>query len=194
MKVTLLAASTRINSNSLIASKAIGKILTGLDCEVEIIDFSNRPQTELLDIVQKDAEQESEFIKTALAKISTAQLVYIVTPEYNWMPSTTIQNFLHRFFNKNFSNVWSKKVFALVGVSSGRGGRLPQLEISKMLNKLISVDGYDSIVSPFFWESQFTQDNNLDDGSFKNGEYAEIVKAIVKSNIHLAEIWHKGLA
>jgi chromate reductase, NAD(P)H dehydrogenase (quinone) len=122
---------------------------------------------------------------------AAADLVIFTLPEYNWSTSGEFINALHQLGDKGFVHLFNEKVFALVGVSSGRGGRQPCLEVTTMLNKLISFLHQYSVVSPKLFESHETG-HNLDDEGHSTGNpiYEKGVKDFVNYSLKIARKWH----
>ncbi len=87
-----------------------------------------------------------------------AQAIILITPEYNWSTTPEILNFLHRLGDYTFKHLFDEKVFATVGVSTGKGGKAPALHLHSILNKIISHTDLDSFVSAKIFESHYTKE------------------------------------
>ena len=88
--------------------------------------------------------------------------------------------------------MWDKKVFAVAGISNGRGGKMPGIQLMYILNKIINYSNWDSVVSPRNFESHFTQlalDENGD--SLGNAEYDAGLSAYIDYALKVAGRWHK---
>jgi chromate reductase len=79
-------------------------------------------------------------------------------------------------------------VFATVGISSGRGGRIPAVQLGTVLNKLIGFMNCHSIVSAKIFESQFTPAVLDENGnSMNNAEYDKGLEEFVSYTLKLSE-------
>jgi chromate reductase len=194
--IGILAGSSRLNSNTARVGKAIQRILlaNGIS-KTEIlcpdfthfdIPFSNRG-----DIGKENLTAFQTEVYNAMA---ASKLVFILTPEYNWFPSAEIINLINQFGGKHFMECWAGKLFATCGISSGRGGRIPAVQLTYVINKLINVMDLHSIVSPKVFESQFTSKVLDPDGnSLGNSEYDAGLENYVKYNLQLLDKIHEGL-
>ena len=197
MTYAILCGSSRKNSNTNKVGLAIKRILleTGVpESEIVMPDFTQ------YDIpfhngqnLHKD--QFSEFQKSVYDAMSKSDLIFVISPEYNWFPSAEIINLINQFGSKNFMECWSNKVFATCGTSSGRGGRIPSVQLSYVLNKLVSSMDLSSIVSAKMFESQFTQ-HALDPSgnSVGNTEYDHGLEKFVQYNLELTKKVLPGLS
>lgn len=140
-----------------------------------------------------DKDRLSPFQQKFLSVWGEADVVVLTIPEYNWVTSGELINAIHQIGNKTFAHLFNDKVFALVGVSTGRGGRRPCLEISVMVNKLISFLNQYSIVSPKLYESHETAKNLTPEGeSTGNAIYEKGIQDFVDYTVHIARRWHGG--
>ncbi len=190
--ITILSGSPRKNSNTLKVAKAIRHILQEQlqDEEVNIIDYSG------FDIPSAsqgtvDPNNLTQWQRELVEYTSNARLVFVLTPEYNWFPSAEIIQTIHVMGSRNFQNMWDNKIFATAGVSNGRGGRMPAVQLSYAINKIINVFNFESLVGAKMFESQFT-DKALDENghSLGNDEYMNGLKAFVDFNLKLSLRWH----
>lgn len=86
--------------------------------------------------------------------------------------------------------MFDNKVFALAGVSSGRGGRTPALVLNQMLNKVLSFLNFESVVSSKIFESQFTQNCvDLSGKLLDNEGYNQGLKNYLDFTIKIANKW-----
>ncbi|MBS3914481.1 MAG: NAD(P)H-dependent oxidoreductase [Bacteroidetes bacterium] len=155
----ILCGSSRKNSNTTKVGLAIKRILLesgAHESDIFLPDFTQ------YDIpfhngqnLHKD--QFSVFQKSVYDAMANSDLIFVISPEYNWFPSAEIINLINQFGNKDFAECWGKKIFATCGTSSGRGGRIPSVQLSYVLNKLVSAMDLSSVVSAKMFESQFTQ-------------------------------------
>lgn len=156
MNIAIVSGSPRKNSNSLRLSKALQRLSEGAGHHVSLIDFSEY-DIPLMVQGKVDPSNLSDFQNRLKTAFESSSLIFIVSPEYNWMPSAELVNFFHQMGDKPFANMWKDKVFAIAGVSNGRGGRFPCVQIGYVLNKICGFMGFESIVSPRSFEAQFTQ-------------------------------------
>ena len=138
-----------------------------------------------------DKDNLTDFQQKLLKVWSEADVVVFAIPEYNWMTSGEFINMLHQVGTKPFAHLFNQKVFALVGVSSGRGGRRPCLEMTIMINKLISFLNQYSVISPKLFESHETGKNLDSKGQSTGNEIFEKGMAdFVSYTLKIARQWH----
>lgn len=189
--ITILSGSPRKHSSTLRVAKAVRNIIQELDPgqEVKIVDFNgfdipsaNKGNVDIHHLTPWQAELYDHM--------SASSLVFVLTPEYNWFPSAEIIQMLHAMGGSSYASMWDKKVFATLGTSSGRGGRMPAVQLSYAINKVINVFSFESVVSAKMFESQFT-DKMLDEEgrSLGNEEYIRGLVAFVEYNLRLAVKW-----
>lgn len=192
--ITILSGSPRKGSNTLRVAKAIQTLLLSQnpDEAVRIIDYSG------YDIPSAsqgfvDPNNLTEWQKDLVQSTSDARVVFVLTPEYNWFPSAEIIQTIHVMASRHFQGMWDNKIFATAGVSNGRGGRMPAVQLSYAINKIINVFNFESLVGAKMFESQFT-DKALDENgaSLGNDEYMKGLKAFVDFNMKLSERWHSA--
>jgi len=192
--ITILSGSPRANSNTLRVAKAIGHIIRETEAEqhVQIIDFNG------FDIPSANTgtvniHQLSDWQRLLFESCRDSEMVFVLTPEYNWFPSAEIIQMIHSMAATPFKAMWDNKLFVTCGTSSGRGGRMPAVQLSYTLNKILNVFNCESMVSPKMFESQFT-DKALDaDGrSVGNEEYMSGLIAFVNFNLKLNRRWAAG--
>lgn len=190
--ITILSGSPRKNSNTLKLAKAIRHILQEQEPneEVNIIDYSG------FDIPSAsqgtvDPNNLSQWQSELYEYTSKARVVFVLTPEYNWFPSAEIIQTIHVMASRHFQSMWDNKIFATAGVSNGRGGRMPAVQLSYAINKIINVFNFESLVGAKMFESQFT-DKALDENgqSLGNVEFMNGLKAFVDFNMKLSARWH----
>ncbi len=178
--ITILSGSARKNSNTLKIAKAIKiRIQKTSSEEVCIINFEEYDLPPFNGTsIKKD--NLTKWQKLLVENVSQSTLVIVVSPEYNWFPSAEIIQYVHTFGSRNFTELWENKVFAFVGVSSGRGGRIPTIQLSYLFNKMINVLHVESMVSAKMFESQFTQEVIDEEGNSKgNIQYDDGLNAFV---------------
>ena len=94
---------------------------------------------------------------------------------------------LHTFGDRPYASAWEDKLFVTCGVSNGRGGRMPAVQLGYSINKIISVFNFESVVSAKIFESQFTQKVIDENGhSLGNEEYDKGIRAFVSYNLNLS--------
>lgn len=193
MKAAVISTSPRKGSNSLKVAKFMAGIAgdhAGL--EVTLTHFENA-DIPLVGRGEVDPENLSEFQDTLISNWKEADLVLFVVPEYNWITGGELINAFHQLGSKHFRSLFNNKVFAFAGVSNGKGGRRPCIEMTTLVNKLISVlDGH-SFVSPKVFESQRTQDA-LDESGRSKGDasYEKAAANFVAYGIKAAGRWQAG--
>lgn len=190
MKVCILSGSPGENSNTIKISKAIYNKLSAI-AAVEIVDFS-KSDIPLSGHGNVNISQLTVFQKHLYQSMSEAELVFIISPEYNWMPSAEIINFINQMADKPFSSMWDNKVFALAGVSNGRGGKMPIVQLLTMLSKVLGFMNFNSIISPRPFESQFTQLALDEEGnSLGNTEFDKGLNFFIETAIKFNKRWSK---
>ncbi len=80
--------------------------------------------------------------------------MFVVTPEYNWFPTAEIINTIHQLAQEDYIHIFNHKVIATVGVSAGKGGRMPAVQLVTVLNKIIGFFKLDSMTSSNSFEVQ----------------------------------------
>lgn len=186
--IGILCGSSRTNSNTRRVGLAIRRILESKGVDPSQITM---PNFEDYDIPFSNGGglvpgHLSPFSQTAYECLSKSKLIFILSPEYNWFPTPEIINLINQFGKKDFADCWDGKVFATCGISSGRGGRIPAIQLGYMLNKLINFMNFNSIVSAKSFESQFTPKAIDSQGqSLGNPEYDSGLENFVIYNLNL---------
>ena len=191
MKISILSTSPRPESNSIKVARYIKSKLNGTSHDISLFSFVgvDIPMVGRGDL---DMANLSTFQTELINNWKEAELVIFVVPEYNWITSGELINALHQLGNDATAYLFDNKAFAFVGVSSGRGGRIPCLEMTRMVNKLISFLNVHSIVSPKLFESHETAANLEPDGTSKgNLVYEKGIADFLKYTLKIAERWHK---
>jgi chromate reductase len=185
MNICIISGSARENNNTIRVAKAIQQQLS--THHVSLVDFQ---QYDIPLINQGKLDSLSAFQQYLHDSMLGAHLVILISPEYNWSTTPEILNFLHRFGDKNFAPVFNEKAFALVGVSTGKGGKTPALHLTSILNKIISFLNLQSVVSPKIFESHFTKEVLNEDGqSLGNEMYDKGLSDFINYSISVAERW-----
>ena len=148
MQILILSGSSRKNSNSLLVALYLTKLSNQQDgLNFSIIDLAEE-QIPTVGRGSIDPENLSDFQRNLIEKWHAASLIIVTAPEYNWSTNAELINLAHQLGNKNHGYLFNNKVFAFVGVSTGRGGRQSALELMMIFNKIISFTNNQSIVCP----------------------------------------------
>ena len=155
-KVAIIIGSSRESSNTARFAKAIK-----LNLEAREISHIRTPDSTQYDIpflnkgglsIKTLTTYQTEVYEAVIQ----ADVVFFLSPEYNWTMSAEILNLFHQFGSKDFSKMWEGKTFAFAGVSTGRGGKMPAIDMSRVVGKLVGFFGFKSLISPKIFESQHT--------------------------------------
>lgn len=185
MKVGIISGSSRSGNNTLRVAKAISKELPGS----EIVDFQDY-DIPVFNGKGLDKGNESRFQKDLIRVMNDSDLLFILTPEYNWFPSAEIVNMIHTLGNGTYKHLFDNKVIATVGVSAGRGGRMPAVQLGYVLNKVISFLNLNSVVSPKNFEAQEIFSTTDSDGVLQeNDTYNEGFRSFLEYSVKLAKRW-----
>lgn len=188
--IAILNGSSRKNSNTSRVGKAIKRIALahGIDESAVFMPDFHEYDIPFNNAGRLHPEHLSAFQQSVFQAFSNAKLIFILSPEYNWFPTAEIINLINQFGTREFAGLWDGKVFATCGISSGRGGRIPAVQLSYVINKLINVMDLHSIVSAKMFESQFTP-AVLDEygNSLGNAEYDKGLEKFVNYNLSLME-------
>lgn len=188
MKVGIISGSARKGNNTMRVARAISKIIDGS----KVVDFQNYdiPNFSEGGLV---VGQESAFQKLLISVWKESDLVFVLTPEYNWFPSAEIINMIHQLGNDQYKHVFDNKVIATIGVSAGRGGRMPAVQLGYVLNKVISFFELNSITSPKNFEAHeimntIDLEGNLQDNRMFNDGFTSFLDYSMK----VAERWQRS--
>lgn len=188
MKIAIISGSARINNNTLRVAKAVKRLLEP-NHAVRIIDF----QTYDIPLMAQgglNPTQLSDFQTELIEAFEEAQVVLIISPEYNWTTTPEILNMLNYLPNKPFEHLFDNKVFAFVGVSTGKGGKAPALHLMQIVSKLISFGNNESIISSKIFESHFTKEVLTIEGqSLGNELYDKGLLDFCTYTLKLAKRW-----
>ena len=193
MQVTVISGSPREASNTLRVGRALHRVAEqkGHSC-APVVDF-HLSDVPLVGRGSLQAGGLTQFQDQLVSSVRGARLVLLAVPEYNWITSGEIINAVHQLGNKDFGDVFDNRVFAMVGVSSGRGGRRPALEMQTLVNKMISFMDKRSIVSPRLLESHETDKNlGIEGESLGNEIYDRTMDAFLDYSLDMAELWFAG--
>lgn len=191
MKIAIISTSPRANSNTLRFCKFIQHVLQESgQHEATVIDFVNY-DLPFVGTAWMKPETLTPFQQEFVTAWGEADVVFFASPEYNWTATPQIINAFNSLGGPAFKQLFENKVFAMAGTSNGRGGRQPALDMTTVLNKVISFTNSYSIISPKLYESHET-DKNLDaDGLFIGHEvYDRTARAFIDYTMTVAQRWH----
>ena len=189
MNCLIINASPNPRSNTQYLSLAVKNHLAVKAHRAKVLNFENY-DLPIGSLGSLTSLHPSIFQKSLIDEMAKASIIFIHSPEYNWMPTPEIINLINLFATKQNKAMFDDKVFALAGVSNGRGGRIPALLLSQMLNKVISYLNFHSVVSPKIFESQFTQDCVDKNGQLLSNEtYNQGLENYVDFTIKIAKKW-----
>jgi chromate reductase len=192
MKVAILSGSSRRGNNTIRVSRAIKECLIqdGLVADdVRICDFVNY-DIPFFNGEDLDRSNPTEFQSELYTAMSEAQVIFILSPEYNWFPSAEVINLIHRFATSTNKDLFGDKIFATAGISAGKGGKVPAVQLSYVLNKVVNFLDLQSIVSARIFESMHTPAYLDEDGKFIGEESYEIaLKEFIRYSVTLAKRW-----
>lgn len=191
MDIALISGSARANNNTIRVGKALQRRMQESGHEVSLIDFQQY-DIPLINQGPVGAELFTPFQQGLADAMLYAQIIIIITPEYNWSTTPEILNFLHRFGDRSFKTLFENKVFATVGVSTGRGGKIPALHLNAILSKIISFLDLMSVVSAKIFESHFTKEVLDENGlSLGNEVYDAGLNDFIDYTVRIAEKWNR---
>ncbi len=189
MNISIISGSARANNNTIRVGYALKKIFEQAGHQTSLVDFMQY-DIPLINQGELDPDGLSTFQHSLVTSMKNADLCIIITPEYNWSTTPEILNFLHRFGDKKFASIFDEKVFALVGVSTGKGGKAPALHLVSILNKIISFLDLNSVVSPKLFESHFTKEVIDERGNLLgNALFDKGINDFVDYNIRVTKRW-----
>lgn len=191
MNIQIQSGSPRKNSLSLRVAKAIHNHIHAAHTS-SVIDFNNY-DIPFLNAGKVNKEAFTPFQKQLIEGWDTADLVFVISPEYNWFPSAELVNTIHQLGSRDYKHLFDNKVFAFVGVSSGRGGRIPTMQLTTIYNKLFNVFSTHAISSGKTFESQFTGQVLDENGnSLGNAEYDKGLGSFIDYSVELTQRWVNG--
>jgi len=188
LNAAILSGSARIDNNTLRVAKAISKMMG----DAKIVDYQgySLPHANEGFLGHEDLD---DFQKELVRTIDKSHLLFVLTPEYNWFPSAEIINTVHHLATKTHHHILDELVVAFVGVSTGRGGRLPAIQLSYVFDKVFNVYNLNSITSPKKFESQFTLDCLDKEGNLlDNQAYNKGLRDFVTYSVNVANRWHSN--
>ncbi len=190
MNIALISTSSRSNSNTLRFTKFLQNILNESgEHGVSLVNFE---QYDIPFVGQDSIDKDNltPFQQELVSAWSAADLIIFSAPEYNWTAPPQATNAIHQLGGPAFKHLFDNKVFAMAGVSNGRGGRQPALDMTTVVNKIISFTNCYSVISPKLYESHETPANLDADGNFVGHEvYDRTVRAFVEYSLNVAQRW-----
>ncbi len=190
MNIALISTSSRKNSNSLRFVSYLKHVMTqDGQHEASIVSFD---QYDIPFVGQGTVKKDAltPFQQELIGAWQAADLVVFAMPEYNWTAPPQATNTIHQLGGPAFGDLFANKVFAMAGVSNGRGGRQPALDMTTVVNKIISFTNRYSIVSPKLYESHETDKNLDENGQFIGHEvYDRTARAFVEYTLNVAQRW-----
>ncbi len=170
MKVGIISGSARKGNNTYRVALAVKKQLG----QGEIVDFQDYDLPNFAE-GWVSPPSETAFQQHLISTIDNADLLIVLTPEYNWFPSAEIINTIHQLAGPAYKHIFDNKVVTTLGVSTGRGGRMPAVQLGYVFNKIFNVFDLNSITSPRTFEAQEVlkcideEGNLLDNEMFNKG-------------------------
>jgi chromate reductase len=191
MNICILSASPYGNSNSIRFCRMLKNKMEKEGHQCTIIDFE-KYDLPFLNQGEVHMDNLTPFQKELVDSVTRSKLVFICSPEYNWMPSAELVNMFHQLGSKEFREFFNDKVFAIAGISNGKGGKMPCVQINYVLNMLINFIDCDSIVSSRIFESHFTHNELTVDGDIIGNEvYERGINGFIAYALRTADRWHK---
>jgi chromate reductase, NAD(P)H dehydrogenase (quinone) len=190
MKIAIISTSPRQHSNSLRVARYIRNTLeTYSQSQISLINFEAY-DIPLVGEGRVKRDELTPFQQQLVDTWSGANLVFFTVPEYNWNTSPQLINTFHQLGNKPFADLFDGKVFAIAGVSTLRGGRQPALQVTTILNEIVSYMELFSVVSPRIWESHET-DQFLNEAGIPHGDesYDKKGRAFVDYALNVTQRW-----
>jgi chromate reductase len=188
VKTTIISGSARPNNNTLRAAKAIQKLIPS----ASLIDYTNYDLPNF-NGNPSDTIGSTKWQQELLSGIEQSNLLIILTPEYNWFPTAELINTVHQLGTAKHSSIFNNKVVAFVGVSAGRGGRMPTVQLSYVFNKVFNFFNLDSITSPKGFEAQeITKCIDADGNLLENEAFNEGLKQFVQYSLKVAQRWQRN--
>ncbi len=189
MNISIISGSARANNNTIRVAKAIEKYIIELGHQATLVDFMGY-DIPLINQGEILTDKLTSFQKHLVDSMTNANAIIIITPEYNWSTTPEILNWLHRFGERRFADLFNHKVFATVGVSTGKGGKAPALHLHSILNKIISFTDLDSVVAAKIFESHYTKEVLNENGTSQgNTQYDNGLNDFVNYTLRITGKW-----
>ncbi len=196
MNISIICTSPREGSQTLRFGQYLKSIFENQDAEnkISIIDFEDF-DIPAIGKGKVDPNNLSDYQSKLIQIWAKSDLIVFCSPEYNWTTNGEIFIMFDQLGSKNFEYLFENKVFAFAGVSSGRGGKIAALDVSKVVNKLVSFQNKLSIVSSKIYESHETGKNIQEDfKSTGNIAFEAGVLNFVQYSLALTNKWIRSNA
>jgi chromate reductase len=191
MNITIISGSARANNNTLRVAKALQKKIELLNHNVSIVDFTDY-DLPLINQGKINPVSLSNFQSSLIQNWRNANLVITISPEYNWSSTPELLNMYNAVGTNDFIDLFNLKTFAFVGVSTGKGGKMPCLQLIQVVGKLVSFSNSHSIISPKIFESHFTKEVLDENGNVLGNEMFEKgLNDFINYNLFIADKWNK---
>ncbi len=191
MNITIISGSARANNNTLRVAKALQNKIELLKHTVSIVDFTDY-DLPLINQGKINQASLSNFQNSLIQNWRNANLVITISPEYNWSSTPELLNMYNAVGTNDFIDLFNHKTFAFVGVSTGKGGKMPCLQLIQVVGKLVSFSNSHSIISPKIFESHFTKEVLDENGNVLGNEMFEKgLNDFIDYNLFIADKWNK---
>jgi chromate reductase len=191
MNITIISGSARANNNTLRVAKALQNKIELLNHTVSIVDFTDY-DLPLINQGKINQASLSNFQNSLIQNWRNANLVITISPEYNWSSTPELLNMYNAVGTNDFIDLFNHKTFAFVGVSTGKGGKMPCLQLIQVVGKLVSFSNSHSIISPKIFESHFTKEVLDENGNILGNEMFEKgLNDFIDYNLFIADKWNK---
>ncbi|MEI7978978.1 MAG: NAD(P)H-dependent oxidoreductase [Bacteroidota bacterium] len=191
MNITIISGSARANNNTLRVAKALQNKIELLNHTVSIVDFTDY-DLPLINQGKINQASLSNFQNSLIQNWRNANLVITISPEYNWSSTPELLNMYNAVGTNDFIDLFNHKTFAFVGVSTGKGGKMPCLQLIQVVGKLVSFSNSHSIISPKIFESHFTKEVLDENGNVLGNEMFEKgLNDFIDYNLFIADKWNK---
>jgi len=184
--VTILSGSSRSDNNTMRLGRAMQRKMKEKGWSTNLIDFRDY-DIPFMNQGSVSLEGDTPFQRALIRSIDEGDMVIIMSPEYNWFPTAELINMLHQLGNRRFGHLFDQKVFAMCGLSTGRGGRVPAMQLSTVFEKIVSFLHKHSMISPKKFEAHYITMELDDDGHYTgDGAFEQAVDRFLDYNIQLA--------
>jgi chromate reductase len=191
MNITIISGSARANNNTLRVAKALQNKIELLNHTVSIVDFTDY-DLPLINQGKINQASLSNFQNSLIQNWRNANLVITISPEYNWSSTPELLNMYNAVGTNDFIDLFNHKTFAFVGVSTGKGGKMPCLQLIQVVGKLVSFSNSHSIISPKIFESHFTKEVLDENGNVLGNEMFEKgLNDFIDYNLFITDKWNK---
>lgn len=162
--ITIISGTNRPGSRTLLVSEICKNYLLSQGHDVEMIDLVELDPSHLSSAMYSSKEN-TQLSEIQDQKILPADLLLIVSPEYNGSYPGVLKAFFDALSVRKYKDTFKGRKVALLGVSAGRAGNLRGMEhmtgFLNYLNMLVMPNKLP--VSSI--EQQLTADNQLNDST-----------------------------